>query len=134
MQSKDVTKERTRMNEIKKWVLIQFRKLEAEFDGTYDEALQEKISAQIDSLDEIYAIVKKCTVVELEIIFHKEQGCKVFNLHVEENSSYIEEYEGFCEEDELEIFMEKANLRDITEEITLFDLLGKAIEEKADFN
>ena len=124
------------MNKIEKWILIQFRNLERELDGTYDEEEQEDISNELYALDDIYALVKNRDIVELEIIFHTGQGYKIYNIHAEKDSHYIEEYEGFTEDkDDLETFMETATLRDITEEIDLFELLDKAIfEEKAEIN
>lgn len=123
------------MNKIEKWILIQFRNLERELDGTYDEEEQEDISNELYALDDIYALVKNRDIIELEIIFHTERGYKIYNIHAEKDSHYIEEYEGFVEDEDVETFMETATLRDITEEIDLFELLDKAIfEEKAEIN
>lgn len=121
------------MNKIEKIILGEYDNLYHELNGTYDEEEQDEISKQFESLDKFYALVKGQNTIELEIIFHEDDDkCKIYNIHADEKDYYIEEYDGTCDEYDVDEFMEEAKLLDVTKEIDLFELLSKAKQEDAE--
>lgn len=117
------------MNKIEKWILDTFEDLRHELDGTYDEMEQAAISEKYIPLDKVYNRIKDIETLELEIVFEEKEGCKIYNVHADEDTYYVEEYDGFAEDEfELEEFMETAKLRNITDKVDVIDLLYKAFE------
>ena len=119
------------MNKIENWVLSKFDDVHKELNGTVDEEEQAKISAEFIPLDKLFDLVKNRDIVELTVIFHKDEGCKIYNIHAEKDTHYVEEYDGFALEDEIDDFMEEAKCRDISETMDQITLLCDAMNENA---
>lgn len=116
------------MNQIIKFIEANFNALEHELNGVNDEAEQDEISEYFLPLDRVYERIKDTKTLELEIIFIRKERCKVYNIHADEATYYIEEYDGFARKNELEEFMQNSKLRDVTNEVNVIELLFRAFE------
>lgn len=116
------------MNQITKFIELKFTDLEHELNSVCDEAEQDEISEYFVPLDRVYKRIRYTRNLDLEIAFEEKEGYKVYNVHADEATYYIEEYDGFAEKNELEEFMQNSKLRDVTKEVNVIELLVRAFE------